>query len=345
MPNRDIVVIGASAGGVETLKALVGLLPTNLPASIFVVVHFPATSVSVLPDILNRTGPLLAAHAKNHEQIQPGRIYVSVPNFHLTIADEHLRLTSAPAENGHRPAVDTLFRSAARALGPRVVGVILSGTLDDGTAGLLDLKAHGGITIAQSPAEALFPDMPRNAIESGRVDYVLPVTEIAKLIIQMSQTPLEEPLMSANGNNGGSDLESQEVLAVQGDLDAQANGERAGLPSVLTCPDCGGVLWEFDNEEVVQYRCHVGHVYSAESMLDKQDGALETALWTALRTLVENATLARRLARRANGRGFHRAAERFDHRAREADAHAETLRRVLAQGHTDPQFNTAEQSA
>jgi two-component system, chemotaxis family, protein-glutamate methylesterase/glutaminase len=174
---------------------------------------------------------------------------------------------------------------------------------------------------------------------------VLPVTEIAKLIIQMSQTPPEEPVMSANSSNGKSDVETQAVLAVQGDLNAQANGERKGQPSVLTCPECGGVLWEFDNAEVIQYRCHVGHIYSAESMLDEQDGALEAALWTAARTLVENATLARRLARRAKGRGFHGAAERFDRRAREADEHAETVRRVLAQGHTDPELNTAEQSA
>lgn len=186
MPGHDIIVIGASAGGVEALTELVGGLPPDLPAAVFVAVHVPADSRSALPDILSRSGPLPAAHAQDGEAIQQGRIYVAPPGRHLLVEQAVLRLSLAAQEHHTRPAADPLFRSAARAYGSRVVGVVLSGTLDDGTAGLIEISRLGGASIAQEPADALFPTMPRNAIARGHVQYILPPSAIATVLTELA---------------------------------------------------------------------------------------------------------------------------------------------------------------
>src|SRR5262245_27288904 len=181
MPGHDIIVVGASAGGVEALTQLVRALPADLPASVFVVLHVPAQSPSVLPTILSRVSPLPAVHPEDGEAIQPGRIYVAPPDRHLLVKRGHVRLARGPRENSNRPAVDPLFRTAGRAYGRRVVGVVLSGVLDDGTAGLAAVKMRGGVAVVQGPDEALYPGMPRNAAENVAVDYCLPVGQIAAL--------------------------------------------------------------------------------------------------------------------------------------------------------------------
>jgi two-component system chemotaxis response regulator CheB len=186
MPGHDIIVMGASSGGIESLISIVRGLPPDLPASVFVVLHIPAQSKSSLPRILTQSGPLKAVHPEDNDAIEPGRIFVAPPDCHLMIDDDHVRLVRGPKENHHRPAIDPLFRTAARFYGPRVVGVVLSGALDDGSAGLVAVKARGGIAIVQDPAEALFPDMPRNAMEAAGADYCVAKTQIAPLLVRLA---------------------------------------------------------------------------------------------------------------------------------------------------------------
>ena len=238
MPGHDIIVIGASAGGIEPLKHLVSALPADLPAALFVVVHFPANATSVLPQILNRVRSLPATHPADGERIEHGCIYVAPPDRHMLLHNSSVRLLLLPKENRHRPAVDPLFRSAGRAYGPRVVGVILSGSLDDGTSGVLSVKAHGGLTVAQDPHEAIYADMPRSAIENGRVDYVLPVGEIAALLVRLCHESISE----ADMQKFSSDMQEREKPIVREDITAQENGQRIDQTTTMTCPECGGVL-------------------------------------------------------------------------------------------------------
>jgi two-component system, chemotaxis family, protein-glutamate methylesterase/glutaminase len=324
VPTHDIIVIGASAGGVEALIALVGGLPADFPAAIFVVVHFPAQSASALPRILTRAGPLPATHAQHEEAIRPGRIYVATPDCHLLVRPGVVHVVRGPRENHCRPAIDPLFRSAALAYGPRVIGVILSGTLGDGTAGLLTVKRQGGVAIIQDPASALFPEMPRNALEYVDVDYVLPLTEIAPVLVRLASEPVRETL-----SVGKSADQQNEVALAEADMATIENGKPSGTPSVFGCPECGGTLWELQEDELLRFRCRTGHAFSSDSLLSVQAEALEGALWAALRGLEENAALARRMAARARGRNLIRAAETFEERARAAEQQAAIIRQVI----------------
>ena len=193
MPDHDIVVVGASAGGVEALAGLAASLPTGLPAAVFVVLHVPSTGTSALPDILARKGPLPASHVKGGEPIEPGRIYIAPPDHHLLLRQGHMHLSRGPRENGHRPAVDPLFRSAAREYATRVVGVILSGALDDGTAGLLAIKSRGGVAVVQDPGDAIYPGMPGNALEVVKVDHVVPAGAMGEVLARLVTEPATQP--------------------------------------------------------------------------------------------------------------------------------------------------------
>ena len=322
MPDHDIVVVGASAGGVEALVGLAASLPADLPAAVFVVLHLPATGTSALPDILSRHGPLPASHVKDGEPIENGRIYVAPPDHHLLLRSGHVHLTRGPRENGHRPAVDTLFRSAAREYATRVIGVILSGALDDGTAGLLAIKSRGGIAVVQETKDALYPAMPGSALEHVQVDHVLAVASMGDLLARLTTEPVGEPPgpvstgMKVEVEVAGFSLEAME-------------GEHPGEPSGFSCPDCNGVLWEIQAEGLRRYRCRVGHAWSPEGLLTQQSEALEAALWIALRTLEERAALARRLAEPARRRGHSITATRFEEQASEAQQAARLVRNLL----------------
>ncbi|HEX8135353.1 MAG TPA: chemotaxis protein CheB [Actinomycetes bacterium] len=322
MPDRDIVVVGASAGGVEALTSLVGSLPADLPASVFVVLHVPATGGSALPDILTRHGPLPASHAKDGEPIEQRRVYVAPPDYHLLLRAGHVHLARGPRENGHRPAVDPLFRSAAREYATRVVGVVLSGALDDGTAGLLAIKSRGGVAIVQHPEEALYPGMPNNALEHVEVDHVLPAAGIAETLAGLTSEPVPEPARPA------SDDMTAEVELERFSMEA-IEGGHPGRPSGFSCPDCNGVLWEIQDGGLVRFRCRVGHAWSPQSLLTQQSEALEAALWVALRSLEERAALAARLAEPARRRGHVITATRFEDQAQEAQEAARLVRRLL----------------
>ncbi len=327
MAKHDTIVIGASAGGVQALAKLVEDLPGDLPAAVFIVLHIPADAPSLLPEILGRNSLLPVAHAKNNEPIQQGRVYVAPPDHHLLIENQHMRLVHGPKENLHRPSIDALFRSAARWTGPRTVGVVLTGARDDGTAGMRAIKLRGGITIVQDPAEAPFPSMPRSVMQQIRVDYSIPLSGIAPLLNELSRQTAEEERRYSVPENveieariAQQDMEGDELIQ---------SVEKLGKISRLTCPDCHGALWEINDPDLLRFRCHVGHAYSAESLNDGQDQMLEVALWSAVRALEEQMILAKRIVERARRSNQTRAANIFEKRVKEAEAHSSAIRQLL----------------
>ena len=332
MAGRDIIVVGASAGGVEALSRLVGDLPDDLPAAVFIVLHMAPHSGSALLRILSRQTTLTVAHPGDGEPVQPNRVYVAVPDRHLVVGPGVVRATSGAKENGHRPSVDTLFRSAAASYGPRVVGVVLSGTRDDGAAGLRAIRARGGAAIVQDPEEALFPGMPRSALAGDHPDFVLPLGEIGA---HLSKLTREEPGPGAEHLREGSPAPMSDALDAelgwaQPELTEGAPpGPPFGTPSGISCPECHGGLWEIDDVGFPRYRCRVGHGFSADSLLVNQSSGVEAALWTAYRALEERAALCRGLADRARARQADITAQHFRAEAADVARQADVLRGVL----------------
>jgi two-component system, chemotaxis family, protein-glutamate methylesterase/glutaminase len=329
LPGRDIVLIGASAGGVHALSQVVALLPPGFPAAVFVVLHLSPYGSSAMPAILSRAGALPAAHPVDGEPIRRGRIYVAPPDQHLLIEPGRVRLSRGPTENGHRPAVDVLFRSGGQVYGPRAIGVILTGNLDDGTAGLATIKKQGGIAVVQDPREADYPSMPQHAIATVDVDHVLPIAEIVPLLVRLVTEPPADP-----DSPPGQD---PPPLDIKDELERGEDREGKGEPSGLTCPECGGTLFERNQGEIVHFRCRTGHAYSPESLLAVQFQTLEATLWAAVRALEENAALARRMARSMSQKlrsGSTAAEVRYNKRAEEAERHANQLRLALLQDET-----------
>ena len=334
MPGHDIIVIGASAGGVEVLIDIVRELPADLPAAVFVVVHVAPNSSTVLPAVLNRAGKMPASHASPDELIRMGRIYVARPDLHLLVKDgdrPHVRLGRGPKENSARPAVDPLFRSAARAFGSRVIGVVLSGSLDDGTVGLDVVKRAGGIAVVQDPEQAVFPGMPRSAVENVPIDYIVPKEQIAALLARLVHEPapkVEVPMP---------DRIKQEADMAELDAGSIASHERPGTPSAFTCPECHGTLFELSDGHLIRFRCRTGHAYSAESLMSEQGDNLEAAMYTAMTALKERSALAERLAERARGRGHEITARQFAEQSRDAERQAELIRQALLAAEAGPQ--------
>ncbi len=334
MPGQDIIVVGASAGGVEALSRLVEELPPDLAAAVFVVLHISPSGTSFLPNILARRGRMPVAHAEDGEPIQNGRIYVAPPDHHLLVSPKVVRVGRGPREHGNRPAADTLFRSAAASYGPRVVGVVLSGTLDDGTAGLVAIKARGGMAIIQDPEDAIYPGMPLSALAQDHPDLVLPVAEIGRALVRLSSGTLDpDPSGSVPQEAAVSDELDAELSWSIPDLEASAPLEPPfGAPSGFTCPECHGALWEIVDGDLVRFRCRVGHGYGAESLISEQAKGVEAALWAAVRALEERAALNHRLATRARERDHPHTAAHFEARAADAEQRAEEVRGVLRAG-------------
>jgi two-component system chemotaxis response regulator CheB len=348
MLGHDVVVVGFSAGGIDPLLQLVADLPADLPASLFVVHHFPAHSVSALPNILRRVAHLSVVTAMDGECVQRGCIYVGRPDRHLLLAPGRLRVTRGPREHGNRPALDPLFRTAARSYGTRVIGVILSGTLDDGAVGLHAIKSAGGIAVVQDPEQASYPGMPRSALARVQVDHVAPANELGALIDRLVRQPAPTRVfVPATDQIDPADPDP----AVLGSAGLRREEPRGRL-SMLTCPECGGLLFEAEDGDLLHFRCHVGHAFSEETLLAMQSDALESALWGAVRALEEKAELARRLAERVRSRGMPRAAAGFGETAREAERGSAVIRETLLHGPVrsaleapaDPEPDQAEQS-
>jgi two-component system chemotaxis response regulator CheB len=316
--------VGASAGGVEALRAFVGGLPGDLAVPVLVVLHLPSRAPSALPAILSRAGRLPAQHARDGETPRRGRIYVAPSDHHMLVRDRHLWLSNGPIENGHRPAIDPLFRSAARAYGPGVVGVVLSGALDDGTAGLATVVRRGGTALVQDPTDALHSSMPRSAIEHVDVDHIAPAGDLGRLVglltadeVGTSETAAPEPGAA------------EELLAAENEMAEPTpltTDETRSRPSGLACPYCHGALFELDGAPVPRYRCRVGHAWSPQSLLEEQSEAFEGALWIALRALEEKGALSRRMAETARLRGSDVSAERYGRLSVEAERAVAVIR-------------------
>lgn len=326
MAHRDVVVVGASAGGVEALGQLLRDLPADFPAAMLVVLHLPTSARSALAAILARVCALPVRQAVDGARLERGTVTVAVPDHHLMLVGEHLSLSRGPRENGHRPAVDVLFRSAARAAGPRVVCVVLSGVLDDGTAGMIAVRARGGIGVAQHPDDALYSSMPMHAIEVARADHVATLAEMGKLLVRLVTEDVE--LAAAAPSN----LMETETAMADFDPEALNEEDRPGTPSGYGCPSCHGALFTITEGGMERYRCRVGHAWSPEALAEEQAQALEGALWMALRGLEERAALSLRMRERAEQRGHRHSAVAFRRRHDEAQSAAMVLRRLLQEG-------------
>jgi two-component system chemotaxis response regulator CheB len=322
MANRDLVVIGTSAGGVEALLYLTKNLPDRFPASILITIHLPSHAGSVLGELLDRAGPLRASFAQDGEPLRRSRIYIAPPGCHLIVSGEHLALGSGPRENNARPAIDPMFRSAALCCGSRTIGVILTGALGDGAAGLWAVDQAGGITVVQDPREAAFPEMPRAALGYVEPDHIAPLAELPRLLEHLVHEPAGEPQHLAQS------LEFEVDVARGGPSNMQEM-DRIGRRSVLTCPDCDGIMWEIDEGKLTRYRCHQGHGYSADVMGIAIEESVRRALGSGLRALEERIALMRKLRKQAEQRDSQRTAANWASKERELEAEAQTIRDSL----------------
>jgi len=323
MRGHDIIVIGTSAGGVDALKRLVQGFPDDLAATVFVVQHLSRHASSYLPNALTRAGPLPAEHPRDGRRFERGHIYVAPPGAHLLLEHERMRLSAGPEENRHLPAIDPLFRSAAIAFGPRVIGVVLTGALNDGTAGLWAVKQRGGIAVVQEPRDAFNPSMPESALAAVDVDACLPLADMPAYLAQMAR----EPAPPERDFPAWPELKLEtEVAMGQSASDPE---QQPGVQSLFTCPTCKGPLWEVNDGRLLRYRCQIGHAFTSDALMVSQADAVDAALWTALETLEQRERMAERMAARARQDRRMHAARYFEAQARDTSHKIETLRQLL----------------
>lgn len=322
MGNRDIVAIGTSAGGVEALLFLVARLPRGLPAAILVTLHLPSEFRSSLDLLLSRAGPLPAHFASHGERVQTGRIYIAPPARHLLLDGDRISLGAGPRENNARPAIDPMLRSVAVCCGSRSIGVVLTGTLGDGAAGLSALKQCGGIAVVQDPSDAVYSEMPTAALRRSNVDRVALLSEMPVLLQSLVAKPAGASVPAPEA------FKLEVEIARNGPSDMYAL-DRIGRRSVLTCPDCHGTMWELNEDELVRYRCHLGHAYGSEPMALALDESVRRALASGLRALEERITLVQGIAERATKRGQMGPAKSWGEKVREFEREAETVRDAI----------------
>jgi two-component system chemotaxis response regulator CheB len=319
--SRDLLVIGGSAGGFDALYRLVRALPPGLHAAVCVVIHTGATQSNLMAEILNAAGGLPVHTAVDGMAHAHGNVYIAPPNRHLLVNGSRLVLGTGPRESRARPAIDPLFRSAAVSHGPRAVGLLLSGTMDDGTSGLMAIKRGGGVTVVQSPADAAFPEMPENAVRYAAPHHVAPLSELSDLLVRLI------------GETAIGDVKPMDDVRMEAEVAAGKPGlyafEHLGKPSFFACPDCHGVMHEIGEGDFLRYRCHVGHTYTAAALGGALDQDLWQALSSALRALEERQVLLQRMAQQAQQTGAGHSAREFAARATEYAGQAETVRRVL----------------
>jgi two-component system chemotaxis response regulator CheB len=323
MATKDIVVIGTSAGGMDALQRLVATLPGDLPASLFVVWHLPPGTKSILPAVLSKAGKLPASMPKDGDRIERGRIYVAPNDHHMLVENGYIRVARGPKENRFRPAIDPLFRSAAYVYGTRVIGIVLTGALDDGTAGLWTIKLRGGTTIVQEPSEAQMKSMPLNALANVEVDHKLPVAEIGPLLARL----VAQPAPAARPLSPQEQRKTQHEIRIAETQDAlEENVMAFGSLSPFTCPECRGALTQLREGRVVRFRCHTGHAFSAASLLESSNEQVEARLWDGVRALDETVMLLTKLGEEFTRAGDLQAAELCFDKAREAHERSQPVR-------------------
>ncbi|WP_407189375.1 chemotaxis protein CheB [Bradyrhizobium centrosematis] len=322
MRNRDIIVIGGSAGATAPLKQILGRLPADLPAAIFVVLHIPAQGIGILSTVASSAGPLPVRQAENGMKIEPGHIYLGAPDHHLLVAEDRIVLGRGPRENMVRPAIDALFRSAALYHGPRVIGVLLSGLLSDGAAGLNAIKRCGGMAVVQDPSDAVSDEMPRRAMEATTIDLCVPGLGMGDVLSDLVR------------EEAGAALPIPPEIRLEVEI---AAGDRIGSdnllsladPVALTCPACGGVLSEVKESRPMRFRCQVGHGFTADVLAKEQEGRVDEALRVALRIIEERAELVHRMAADGRRSGRPAVAQMYEARAVEYREYADMIRRVV----------------
>lgn len=335
MENHHVIVIGTSAGGVQALTTLIRLLPKNFAASIYIVQHISSEAPSNLATILSKIGQLPIAFAQDKQLIEPGHIYIAPPDLHLLLESNFMRTIKGPRENRMRPAIDPLFRSAAVAYNSYATGVILTGMLDDGTAGLQAIKACGGMAIVQQPEDAEYKSMPESAIANVEVDKVAPIKDIPSILLEritekpapVSQIPadlqLEMPIVEDA-------ITKPEIMA------------KIGKPVAHSCPSCGGPLWQIGHDSLLRYRCHVGHAFTSHSLIEEQNEATEKALWIALRTLEERSRLLKTMSDRYKEKGADSLADVHQKRSQEAFDHSILIRNLIRDVKTVAKYSAQE---
>ncbi len=321
-------MIGASAGGVSVLEQLVKELPEDFPGSIFIVMHTPPFSPSKLPEILSRAGHLKAIHPEGTVKIEPGMIYVAPPDHHLLLEEKHVAVKKGPKENRFRPSVDALFRSAAYIYRTRVVGVILTGALDDGTSGLWTIKRLGGVAVCQDPEEATFPEMPNSVQEYVETDYTLPVAEMPALLTRLVSEPA--------GQNREIPEEDLDRVKLEVEIATADNAFEKGIMEMgdlapFTCPGCHGALVRLQEGKRVRYRCHTGHSFTASALLAGISESVEETLWAAMRGLEETTMLLQHMGEHIMDGGDHEVANRFLRKANETAERARIVHESVFQ--------------
>lgn len=324
--TNQIVVIGTSAGGIEALRVLVAALPADFPAPICVVLHTAPQSTGVLDGILSRAGPLRATNAVNGERVEAGHIYVAPPDCHLVVEPGKLRVTKGPKENRFRPAIDPLFRSAAQVYGPGTIGVILTGGLDDGSAGMWTVKQLGGTAIVQDPADAMFPAMPQNAIHAVKADHIVPLEQIGPLLARLTAMPVQQRAAASMPENVRIEVE---IAMERNPIDAGL--ERIGEPSRFACPECHGVLLKVKDGPQARFRCHTGHAYSGASLLAAVNEQIEDSLWNSIRALEEGQLLLNSMAEHVQSAHSAAGAAELNARADEVKRQSDLIRRLVMQ--------------
>jgi two-component system chemotaxis response regulator CheB len=323
-PPRGVVAVGASAGGVEALTEFAAGLPADLPYAILVVLHLPANAPSVLAKIIDRSSPLPTVAADDGALLEAGRIYVAVPDRHLLVKGDRMTLAKGPTENGYRPAINALFRSVALTSGPRAIGVLLSGVLDDGVLGLAAIRDRGGTTIVQRPDDALFPAMPRNALDAGVTEHQVAAADIGALLSSLGDRQIDGGHTVPDPN-----MELENRIAMGRRFSTSFASEALGPHSGYTCPDCNGSLMTVGEDN---YRCHVGHAWTGDALLNARDEEVEGALWVALRSLQEKAKLSRRMAKNIGPGAL---SQRYTETADEAERAMAILGRRLSEATSD----------
>jgi len=331
MFGHDIIVIGTSAGGLKALGAILGALPSDLDATIFIVQHLAPNKPSILPKILTDISFLPASHPSDGQLIQTGRIYVALPDYHLLVNEGSMRVVRGPQENRFRPAIDVLFRSAARAYGSRVVGVVLTGYLDDGTVGLQAVKKCGGVAIVQDPDEAEYPSMAKSALQYVNVDHCLPLAKIPDLLVRLSK----EFASTEKSNPVTEEIEAESKIAEQ-QMNTQEllkNVESIGTRTTYSCPECNGSIWQIGKTEpLMRFRCHIGHSYTANVFLAEQTQNLENCLWSAVRVMEEKVTFLRHLSDQMKNYNLTTSATKYEDHAKNMDKEVTTIRELILNG-------------